>query len=78
MAETMSTENSSGGLGGSDNHNRLHFIKNTQYVPFTRRGNNVPRNQFHRLTSEFPWTFSSHWKSGVMVSSTLSVDRVMG
>ena len=26
------------------------------------------------IASEFPWTFSSHWKSGVMESSTLRVD----
>ena len=26
------------------------------------------------IASEFPWTFSSHWKSGVITSSTLRVD----
>lgn len=31
-----------------------------------------------QLTSEFPCIFSSHWKSGVIVSSTLRVDLVMG
>ena len=26
------------------------------------------------IASEFPWIFSSHWKSGVITSSTLNVD----